>query len=51
MAIKVITSKLKGKEAKELLGKAQTIIDEKIKGPTLKEKQERINKSEKNKTK
>ncbi len=42
MAIKVITSKFKGKEAKELLDKAQTIIEEKIKGPALKEKKESV---------
>jgi hypothetical protein len=40
MAIKVITSKFTSKEAKELLEKSQKIIDEKIKGPALKEKKE-----------
>ena len=40
MAIKVITSKFTSKEAKELLEKGQKIIDEKIKGPALKEKKE-----------
>ena len=42
MVIKVITSKLKGKEATDLLDKAQTIIEEKIKGPVFKEKKEKI---------
>jgi hypothetical protein len=41
MAIKVITSKFTSKEAKELLEKSQKIIDEKIKGPALKEKKEK----------
>ena len=45
MAIKVITSKFTSKEAKELLEKGQKLIDEKIKGPALKEKKEKIPKA------
>ena len=45
MAIKVITSKFTSKEAKDLLEKGQKIIDEKIKGPALKEKKEKIPKA------
>ena len=45
MVIKVITSKLKGKEATDLLDKAQTIIEEKIKGPVFKEKKRKNTKS------
>ena len=37
-----IASKFTSKEAKELLEKGQKIIEEKIKGPIVKEKKEKI---------
>ena len=45
MVVRAIAKKFTKDEAKDLLDKGQKIIDEKIKGPALKEKKERLPKA------